>query len=140
MVRDATWTNGFMSGLLKTFVAKKPESKKEMKDSEKPKTSSKSNPAVRMLFTFAVLFSDLYWAVYFITAKFTPQFLNVARRLGAIKATATRLYSDGDRSLVTTMTPTADMIVEMVKPQKRLNPPLAETLAILIAFVTRSFS
>ena len=32
------------------------------------------------------------------------------------------------------------MIEEAATPQNRLNPPLAETLAILIAFVTRVFS
>ena len=74
--------------------------------------------------------------MYFIIAEFMPQSLNIVMRLGAIKATATRPYSLGDRSLATSMTPTADMIDEVAKPQKRLNPPLAETLAILIALVT----
>jgi len=32
------------------------------------------------------------------------------------------------------------MMEEAAAPQKRLNPPLAETLAILIAFITRVFS
>jgi hypothetical protein len=34
-----------------------------------------------------------------------------------------------DRSLATIMTPKADMTVEAAKPQKRWNPPFAETLA-----------
>lgn len=49
-----------MAGLWKTFVARKPESTNEMKDREKPTPSSKNNPAAMMLFTFIVLFSDLY--------------------------------------------------------------------------------
>ncbi|RLI40276.1 hypothetical protein DRO59_09625 [Candidatus Bathyarchaeota archaeon] len=40
------------------------------------------------------------------------------------------------QKLAMIMTPMADMIVEMVKPQKRLNPPLAETLVILTALLT----
>lgn len=48
-------------------------------------------------------------------------------RLGAIMAIVTRPYSGGERSLATSMPPMADMIVEMVEPQRRLNPPLAET-------------
>jgi len=122
------------------FAAKKPESIKETKDNEKPKTSSESTPAVRMPFTSAVLFSDLYCATYFVIAKFTPQSLNIVMRLGAIKTIETKPYSDGERSLAMIITPTADIIVEAIEPQKRLNPPLAETLAILIAFVTRRFS
>ncbi len=121
------------------FVARKLDSKNEMKEREKPMTNSKSSPETRMLFTSAVLFSDLYWAVYFIIAEFTPQSLKSVMRLGAIKAIATMPYSGGDSNLAMIMTPMADMIVEMVRPQKRLNPPLAETLAILIALVTRSF-
>jgi len=37
-------------------------------------------------------------------------------RLGAIMAIATMPYSGGERSLATSMTPTADMIVEVAKP------------------------
>jgi len=47
-------------------------------------------------------------------------------------------YSGGERSLATSMTPTAGIIVEVAKPQKRLNLPLAETLAILIALLTEA--
>lgn len=140
MVKDATWIRGFMSGRWKMFVAKKPDSRKEIRESEKPRANSKSNPAARTLFTFAVLFSDLYWAVYFIMAEFTPQSLKIVMRLGAIKAIATRPYSGGDRSLATSMTPMADMIVEVANPQKRWNPPLAETLAILIALLIEARS
>ena len=100
--------------------------------------SLKSNPAARMFFTFAVLFSALYWAVYFIIAEFTPQSLKSVMRVGAIMAIATMPYSDGERSVATIMPPMADMTVEMVEPQKRLNPPLAETLAISIALVTKT--
>ena len=53
-------------------------------------------------------------------------------------AIATMPYSDGERSVATIMPPMADMTVEMVEPQKRLNPPLAETLAISIALVTKT--
>jgi len=88
----------------------------------------------------AVLFSDLYWAVYFIIAEFTPQSVKSVIRVGAIMAIATMPYSDGERSLATIMPPIADMSVEMVEPQKRLNPPLTETLAILIALVTETLS
>jgi len=61
-------------------------------------------------------------------------------RLGAVKAIVTRLYSDVERSVATIMPPMVDMTVGMVEPQKRLNPPLAETLAILISLVTGVFS
>ena len=66
-------------------------------------TNSKSSPAARMLFTFAVLFSELYWAVYFIIAEFTPQSLNSVTKPGVIKAIATMPYSDGERSLAMIM-------------------------------------
>jgi len=121
-------------------VAKKPDSRKETMDKEKPRTSSKNSPATRMLFTFAVLFSDRYWAVNFIIAEFTPQSLNITMRFGAIKAIATTPYSDGDSSLAISITPRADVIDEAAKPQKRLNPPLAETLAMLIALLTEASS
>ena len=62
-------------------------------------TNSKSSPETRMPFISAVLFSDLYWAVYFIIAEFTPKSLKSVMRLGAIKAIATMPYSGGDRSL-----------------------------------------
>ena len=74
--------------------------------------------------------------MYFIIAKFTPQSLNIMMKLGATNAIVTKPYSDGDRSLAMIITPTADIIVEATEPQKRLNPPLTETLAILIALVT----
>ena len=41
-----------------------------------------------------------------------PQSLNAMRRFGAAKATKYKPYSEGDRSLATTVTPAADMIVE----------------------------
>ena len=125
-----------MSGRWKRVVAKKPERRKQTKDRDKPRTTSKSRPPARMLFTFAVLFSALYWAVYFIIAEFTPQSRNIVMRFGAIKATATMPYSGGERSLAKSMTPTADMIDEIATPQKRLKPPRAETRAILIALLT----
>lgn len=72
MVKDAVSIRGFMSGRWKMFVAMKLESRKQMRERDKPVASLKSSPATRMFFTFAVLFSDLYWAVYFIIAEFTP--------------------------------------------------------------------
>jgi len=90
MVKDAIWIRGTMSGRSKMVVAKKPERKKEMIDNEKPRISSKTITAAKTFFTFASLFSDLYWAVYFIVAQSTPQSLNIAMRLGPIKAIATR--------------------------------------------------
>ena len=56
--------------------------------------------------------------------NFKLQSLSIVMRLGAIMAIATMPYSDGERSLATIMPPMADMIVEMVEPQRRLNPPL----------------
>ncbi len=85
------------------FVAKNPDNRNEAKDKVKPIASSNSSPAARMLFTFAVLFSDLYWAVYFIIAEFTPQSVKSVIRVGAIRAIATMPYSDGERSLATIM-------------------------------------
>jgi hypothetical protein len=109
-----------------------------MMEREMLEISSKSSPAARRLFTFDVLFSDLYWAAYFIIAEFTPQSLNSVTRFGEVNATMTKPYSDGDRSLATVMTPNADMTVEAAKPQKRLKPPLAETLAILVTFTVKT--
>jgi len=60
-------------------------------------------------------------------------------RFGAIQAIATSPYSGGERSLATSMMPKADMRGEAAKPQKRLNPPLAETLAMLIALLIDVF-
>ncbi len=68
-------------------------------------------------------------------AEFTPQSLNTVMRFGAMEAIAIRPYSDGDSNLAMIMTPITDINVEVTRPQKRLNPPLAETLAILIALV-----
>lgn len=42
-------------------------------------------------------------------SKITLQSLNNVTRFGAIKATVTKPYSDGDRSLATSITPTADI-------------------------------
>jgi len=125
---------------LKMFVAKKPERKKDIIDNEKPRISSKTITAAKTFFTFASLFSDLYWAVYFIVAQSTPQSLNIAMRLGPIKAIATRPYSDSERIPATIITPTADMIDETARPQKMLNTPLAETLAKLLALLTETRS
>jgi len=66
--------------------------------------------------------------------------LKSVTKLVVIHAIATMPYLGGDRSLVMIMTPTADMIVEVARSQKRSNAPLAETLAILIALVTKVFS
>jgi hypothetical protein len=71
-------------------------------------------------------------------AEFTPQSLNRVTRPGAANATVTKPYSAGDGSLAITMTPTADMTVEATRPQKRLKPPLAETLAISAVFKTKT--
>ena len=99
MVKDAISINGLMSGRWKMFVAKKPESKNEMKESDKPRASSKISPAIKMLFTFAGLFSELYCATYFIIAEFTPQSLNIMMRFGAVKAIAYMPYSEGTAAL-----------------------------------------
>lgn len=93
-----------------------------------------------MFLTFAGLFSELYCAIYFIIAGLMPQSWNSEIRFGAIKTIVTMPYSDGDRSLATSIMPTAEMIVDAATPQKRLNPPLAETLAISAALVTKSSS
>ena len=71
-------------------------------------------------------------------AGFIPQSLNILTKFGAIPAIATKPYSGGDRNLATNMTPTVDVTVEVIKPQKRLNPPFAETFAILFALVTQA--
>ena len=61
-------------------------------------------------------------------------------RLGAIRAMATSPYSEGERIRATRMTPRAVMREEVATPQKRLNPPLAEVLANLIALLTGMLS
>ena len=55
-------------------------------------------------------------------------------------AIATRPYSDSERIPATIITPMADMIDEAARPQKRLNMPLTETLAILLALLTETRS
>jgi len=50
-----------------------------------------------------------------------------------MRAMATKLYSEGERIRATRITPRADMMEEAATPQKRLNPPLTETLANPIA-------
>jgi len=72
--------------------------------------------------------------------EFTPKSLKSVTKLVVIHAIATMPYLGGDRSLAMIMTSTADMIVEVARSQKRSNAPLAETLAILIALVTKVFS
>ena len=116
-------------------VAKKPDSRNEAMESARPMTVSKISPAAKMFFTFAGLFSALYWAVYLIIAEFMPQSLNIAMRLGAAEAIVYRPYSDGDSTRAKIITPTAEMTVETTNPQKRWNQPLAETLAISAALL-----
>ena len=99
-------------------------------DSKVPRTSWKSKPVARMLLALSWLFSELNCAVYFIVAESTPQFLNSMMKFGAVKTIANMPYSEGERSLVTSTSPRAEIIAEAVMPQKRLNPPLAEFLAI----------
>src|SRR3989337_4187738 len=140
MANDAISINGLMSGRWKMFVARKPESKNEIKESDKPRASSKISPAIKMFFTFDGLFSELYCATYFIIAAFIPQSLNIIMRFGAVKAIVYMPYSEGDSSLATIITYTAGMIVEVARPQKRWNPPLAETLAISAALLTEPSS
>ena len=118
------------------FVAKKLESRKQMNDKDNPRISSKSKPANIMFFTFAVLFSDVYWAVNFIIAESIPQSLNVAIMYGVIKAIVIKPFSGRERRFATSITPNDEIIVEIATPQKRLKLPLAETLAILTALLT----
>jgi hypothetical protein len=103
----------------------KPERKKERIDSEKPRISSKKTTAAKTFFTFTSLFSDLYWAVYFIVAWSTPQSLNIATRLGPIKTIATRPYSDSERIPATIITPMVDIIDESARPQKKVEYALS---------------
>ena len=138
MVKDAIWIRGTMSGRLKIVVAMKPERKNEKIDNENPSRISKNTIETKTFFTFASLFSDLYWAVYFIVAQSMPQSLNIAIRLGPTKAIATSPYSDSERIPATIITPMADMIDEAARPQKMLNTPLAETLPILLALLTET--
>ena len=120
-VREAIWIKGSMSGLWKMFVARNPEDRKDRRVRERPRTTSKMMPAARMFFTWVVLSSARYWAVYFIIAEFTPQSLNMVMRLGAIMATATMPYSGGERSLARSMTPMAEMTVEAAFTAKTLS-------------------
>ena len=66
--------------------------------------------------------------------------MNIVMILGPVKAIATRPYSDSERITATIITPMADMIDEIIKPQKMLNMPLVETLAILFALLIRTCS
>jgi len=69
-----------------------------------------------------------------------PKSLTIWMMLGAIRAMANSPYSEGERIRATKMTPRADMREEAATPQKRLNPPLAEVLAKLIALLTGMLS
>ena len=60
IVKDAISIKGFTSGRWKMVVARKPDSRNEVRERETPRTNSKSTPAARMPFVSAVLFSDLY--------------------------------------------------------------------------------
>ena len=64
----------------------KPESRSETKESAKPKITSKTKPAMKMLRTRSVFSSSLYCAVYLTMAEFMPQSRNVPIKFGAAKA------------------------------------------------------
>ena len=73
-------------GLLKMSAAMKPESRKETKESARPKITSKIKPAHRMLLTRSGFSSALYCAVYLTMAEFMPQSRNVPIKIGAANA------------------------------------------------------
>ena len=50
----------------------------------KPSINSKANPAMNMLRIFVVSFWWLYWALYLITAVFTPQSRKVSYEVRGI--------------------------------------------------------
>jgi len=84
MKKDAIWIKGTIVGRCR-LEAKKGESTNESKESDTPKSSSKTRPEIKMLLILA-LFSALYCAEYFTIAELTPQSRNVAIRVGAIRA------------------------------------------------------
>ena len=87
-----------------------------MRERDKPNANSKSTPADKMPFTFAILFSDLYLAINRVMAEFMPQSLSSVKRFGAITAIASMPISEGESSLARNMMPNADIIVEIIKP------------------------
>ena len=137
--KEAIWIRGVMVGRWNTVFARKLERNREIIERVKPKTVSKNSPEINMLFILAVWFSELYWAEYLIMATFTPQSRKFWIRFGATNAMAYKPYSLGASSRATSMVPTAEIIVEVTKPQKMWKPPLADTLAISAALLIMYF-
>ena len=140
MMTEAISIMVFISGRWNTFVAKKPASEKEIMNKRMPKADSKSKPEAKTFLILLVLSSDLYWARYFIMAEFIPQSLNRLNNVGDMNAMVYNPCSSLVSSVATRIIPTADIIVERLTPKKRLNPPLADTFAILTAVLNNQFS
>jgi len=104
-----------------------------------PRADSKSAPEAKMVFISAFLFSELYWARYFIMAELVPQSLKRPMKAGDTRAIVYSPYWDGPRSLTTSIVPIADMRVERVTPRNKLKPLLAESFAILTALFIKLF-
>ena len=68
------------------MAAKKSDNPKESRESNNPKMTSNIKPERKILLIFAMFFSVLYWAEYFIMAVLMPQSRNVAMRVGAVRA------------------------------------------------------
>jgi len=81
-----------------------------------PRRISKVTPAAKTFFMLAGLFYWLYWAVYFMVAWSMPKSLIIWMRLGAIRAMATKPYSEGERIRATRITPRAVMREEAATP------------------------
>jgi len=140
MMTEAISIMVFVPGRWNTFVAKNPASEKEIMNKRMPKADSNSRPEATTFLISLVLSCDLYWARYFIMAEFIPQSLNIPNNVGDMNAMVYRPYSSSVSSVAMMNTATANIMVERLTPKKRLNPPLADTFAILTALLNNQFS
>ena len=79
---------GVMVGRLRMVVARKSESRKPRSASVTPRAISKMSPVMKMLLMLWSFFSALFWAVYRIMAKVTPQSRKRIITVGAVRAMA----------------------------------------------------
>ena len=109
-------------------------------ESIKPIVISNIISVARTCLTLAMLFSALYWAVYFIVAWSIPKSRKVLMRLGPISTTETIPISATESVRPTIIVPSEVIIVERATPQNRLKPPLAETFPRFWALLTETIS
>lgn len=118
MMNDEILMASARSGTRSTLVARKPDRRKHKIERMLPRRSSTNRPERRILFASAYLPLEVYSAMYFVIAEFTPQSRRIAMKFGAIQAIATRPYWEGLRSLAIHIVPAVEMIADIINPQK----------------------